>query len=413
MYPFDMTSAGKFNLASAFCQSKYYVDNLSDNVKRAFRQMLKNGLWPEKAPIGYINDRNSPTLVIDAKRAPFIQQAFELYATGKYTLAQVREAVSAMGLVSLKGKLLSISNYQYILKNPFYYGLMRFKGEYYEGKHPPLVTKELFDKVRAVMTAKSQPRRHSKLKPYLYRGVFACGECGCTITTETQKGHNYLRCTRKKGICKQPFMREELVAAEITEAISTLALPDDTADWLIGELENERGDHLQTLDQDAERVRDEVRNKRGQIERLILAFTDGSLSHDEFRTVKNRVVLEKKELEEKAVTLEKNRTNWLEPAIAFVKASKQATLLAHSENPPEQLNFFRKAGSNRTLLNKRVAWEPRGAWKTLENAGRLAHHSSAASHDAAPVVGEPDQHGFKLRLLVAVRIFFMANPTWE
>jgi site-specific DNA recombinase len=396
VYPFDMTSAGKFNLASAFCQSKYYVDNISDNVKRAFRQMLKNGLWPEKAPIGYLNDRRSPTLVVDPERSLFIQKAFELYGTGRYTLAQVRASLTEMGFLSRSGNQLSISNVQYVLKNSFYYGLMRFKGEYYEGKHPPLVSKELFDKAQTVMTAKSQPRRHAKLKPYLYRSMFTCGECGCMITIETQKGHNYLRCTRKKTRCTQPFLREEVAAAEISQAIKQFAVPVETTEWLVAELEKDRHEHLHTLNQETNRIREEIRKKSGQIERLIFALTDGTLSPDEFRTAKNRVVLEKRDLEEKAVTLEKNRTNWLEPAIRFVKACKEATLLTNSGTPTECRDFFRKAGSNRTLLNKRVAWEPRGAWKTLVNAGRLAQHEIAASVGDAAIVGELNQHGFKL-----------------
>ena len=41
---FDPTPQGKFMLSIAFGQSKYYVDNLSENIKRGHRQKLKNGL---------------------------------------------------------------------------------------------------------------------------------------------------------------------------------------------------------------------------------------------------------------------------------------------------------------------------------------------------------------------------------
>ncbi|OGI63131.1 hypothetical protein A2W12_04135 [Candidatus Nomurabacteria bacterium RBG_16_40_11] len=85
---------------------------------------------------------------------------------------------------------------------------MRYGGEIYEGKHEPIITKKLFDSVQEVMMRKSKP--HSKgLKPFLYRGFFRCGECGCFITTETQKGHNYLRCTKRKNPCEQKYVRKK------------------------------------------------------------------------------------------------------------------------------------------------------------------------------------------------------------
>jgi len=54
---FDPTPQGKFMLSIAFGQSKYYVDNLSENIKRGHRQKLKQGLWPQMAPLGYLNNR--------------------------------------------------------------------------------------------------------------------------------------------------------------------------------------------------------------------------------------------------------------------------------------------------------------------------------------------------------------------
>src|SRR6202035_1654543 len=62
---FDPSPSGKFMLSIMFGQSKYYVDNLSENIKRGQRQKLKNGIWPKLAPLGYLNDRESRTIVPD------------------------------------------------------------------------------------------------------------------------------------------------------------------------------------------------------------------------------------------------------------------------------------------------------------------------------------------------------------
>jgi hypothetical protein len=152
------------------------------------------------APLGYLNNKETKQIYIDKEKAPLIKKAFELYATGKYTLKEIRKIINNLGLRGRKGKLLSVSNYQYLLQNPFYSGIMRYNGEFFEGKHEPIITKRLFDEVQEVMRRKSKPQAKG-LKPCTYRGLFRCGECGCFITTETQKGHNYLRCTKRKIPC--------------------------------------------------------------------------------------------------------------------------------------------------------------------------------------------------------------------
>jgi hypothetical protein len=49
---------------------------------------------------------------------------------------------------------------------------MRYNGEYYEGKHEPIITKKLFDECQEVMKRKSKPQKADKMKFFLYRGLF-------------------------------------------------------------------------------------------------------------------------------------------------------------------------------------------------------------------------------------------------
>ena len=151
-------------------------------------------------------------------------------------MREVRDKFNGLGLKRKSGRELAVSNYQKLLKNPIYTGLMRYNGEIFEGKHEPIITKKLFDSVQEVMSRKSKP--HSKgLKPYIYRGFFRCGECGCFITTEQQKGHNYLRCTKRKNPCSQKYIREELITSQIQKEIKKVSLPLDWTKWMIAENE--------------------------------------------------------------------------------------------------------------------------------------------------------------------------------
>lgn len=61
---FESTPQEKFMLNIAFGQSKYYVDSLSENTKRGLRQKVKRGEYPSVAPIGYINDVRTKSIVV-------------------------------------------------------------------------------------------------------------------------------------------------------------------------------------------------------------------------------------------------------------------------------------------------------------------------------------------------------------
>ena len=134
---FDPTPQGKFMLSIAFSQSKYYVDNLSENIKRGHRNKVKDGIWPQMAPLGYVNKNRE--IVPDENIAPLIKKTFEAYSSGSFTLRQLRDKFNALGLKRKSGKELAVSNYQKLLKNPIYTGLMLYNGEIHEGKHEPIM----------------------------------------------------------------------------------------------------------------------------------------------------------------------------------------------------------------------------------------------------------------------------------
>jgi DNA invertase Pin-like site-specific DNA recombinase len=91
---FENTPQGKFMLTIAFGQSKYYVDNLIENIWRGLRQKLRRGEFPGKPPLGYLNEPRLRTIVVDPATAPLARQMFEAYASGHYTLQQIRTLVA-------------------------------------------------------------------------------------------------------------------------------------------------------------------------------------------------------------------------------------------------------------------------------------------------------------------------------
>ena len=148
---FEATPQGLFMLNIAFGQSKYFVDNLRENVKRGLRQKIRNGVWPGWAPVGYLNNPKTRGIDVDNEKAPKVKKFFEMYATGAFTLHSLANWCKEKGLRGNLGKEIALSNVQIILQNIFYTGLMKYGGEMHEGQHEPLISKKLFDTCQEVM----------------------------------------------------------------------------------------------------------------------------------------------------------------------------------------------------------------------------------------------------------------------
>ncbi len=375
----DTTPQGKFMLSIAFSQSKYYVDNLSENIKRGHRNKVKDGIWPQMSPLGYVNVKGKG-IIPDILTTPFIKKAFEAYATGNFTLRQIREKINELGLKTKSNKELSISNYQQILKNPIFTGLMRYNGEIYEGKHEPIISKKLFDTVQEVMIRKSKPKGKG-LKSYLYRGFFHCGECGCFITTETQKGHNYLRCTKRKNPCLQKYVREEIITSEIKENIKKVSLSSAWANASINYFENEKMKIAQAESSFAQKARNELVEIETKLDRLLDLQLDGNLSQAEYTAKKYKLILAKKDLEEKISAFGRKSNNRFELAITFLKDANQAEKYAQQENPERIRDFLKKIGSNFRIADRTLVLDFKNAFKIAEKYHAEALCAEAVSYD--------------------------------
>jgi len=386
---FDPTAQGKLMLNLAFGQSKYYSDSLSVNIRRGQRQKVNEGVWSWKAPVGYLNEPKLRTIVPDPEKAPLVKMAFELYATGKYTFGKLRQILNAKGLRSVKGRQMHVYRYEYLLQNPFYYGVFVLNGEMHQGSHEPLVTKELFDKVQVQIGLRGKPNS-LHVKHYVYRGFLHCAECGCGITMETQKGHNYLRCTKRvKKDCGQPYLREEALTEQLAAALETLSLPDETADWLVAEIEKDR-QHQNTAIEDARRTAEaEIAKIDKKLDRLTAAYLDaGAFSAAEFRKRKADAIEAKKKLQDSVLALQRHDVKRFEPIKRFVNGSKQLKYVAQRRDPEELRDTLEKVGSNLRLKDRRLKWEPREAWQLVVDQGSFAHVNAAPEISGAASRGK-------------------------
>lgn len=234
---FRNSPSEKFLLMILCTQAKLENDNKSINVKRGLRTRCEMGLWPCSAPTGYLKekrmDRKCQSL-IDPERGPVIKQMFEKVANEKWSGRKVYNWLKFdLNFRTAAGhKHLSLGNVYTVLQNHFYYGTFEYpqgSGNWYQGKHEPLITKELFDAVQNQM--RSQFVR-AEGKEFAFTKLITCGLCGSGVTPDEkfkkQKNGNvhryvYYGCNRSRDRqCPGGYLNEVDMIKQLEELIAKL-----------------------------------------------------------------------------------------------------------------------------------------------------------------------------------------------
>lgn len=102
--PVEEDPTGKLIEGLLAVLNEHYSDNLAVEVRKGMGQKAKNGGWPHRAPLGYQNIRHKANghelayVQLDPDRAHLVALAFELYATGEYTLEVLADLLRVRGL---------------------------------------------------------------------------------------------------------------------------------------------------------------------------------------------------------------------------------------------------------------------------------------------------------------------------
>ena len=365
---FENTPQGKFMLNIAFGQSKYFIDNLSENVKRGLRQKLRRGEYPGWAPLGYTNELRNHTILVDQEKHKLVKRIFELYATADYSLKSLAEKFNDLGLRSKTDKKLSVGMLQFILKNPFYCGVFKYNGELHEGKHEPIITKKLFDEVQTVMQKRGRAHK-TKTHEYIFCSLMKCGACDCYITAEKQKGYIYYRCTKKKGICQEKYIREEALAEQMKEALQKVSLSDDWTEKMLTKMDVDAQTDVQSSSALVMALDGQITAIKDKLDRLLDSHLEAVIDKVDYLAKKEKLINEKVRLDERLTEIKNKGANWLEPMREFILSSCQAKKIAANGDLMEIRTFIKNAGSNFTVKGKKFDWLAKGGYKIIaENA---------------------------------------------
>jgi DNA invertase Pin-like site-specific DNA recombinase len=236
------------------------------DIRYKMGQKAKNGGTVNRTKIGYLNTREEidgrqvATVVVDPERAPFIRMAFELYATGKHGFRSLHAALTEAGLRTkptrkTPAKPISINKLGDILRDKYYLGIVTYDGEEYPGRHEPLISQELFDRVQRVLDVERRGGKRERVHEHYLKALLWCARCHRRLIVMRGKSHNgslyfyYLCRGRQEHACDLPYLPVNQIEEEVARHYATVRLSEDFRVFMTGKTDVALADSTATRNQ--------------------------------------------------------------------------------------------------------------------------------------------------------------------
>jgi site-specific DNA recombinase len=222
-----------------------YVDEYrikADGKDIAYKmgEKAKKGGTISGAKFGYKNvrieledGRKVADVVLDEERSPYVKQMYELYATGRYGYYDIQEMLTERGLKTraISGPTLnrpagkiSIHSIGRILTDHYYCGWVTYDGIEYKGRHPAIISEQLFERVQRVLHGERGGGTRNRIHKHFLKGRLWCNRCGKRLLLAQANGNGgtylYFFCIgRNDKTCNLPYLRVDGIIG-VEDAVS-------------------------------------------------------------------------------------------------------------------------------------------------------------------------------------------------
>jgi hypothetical protein len=207
----------------------------------------------------------------------------------------------------------------------------------------------------------------------------------------------------------------EKLAKQIDQLLRTLALPQETIESSLAELELQQQREVATWNQEIKNITAQIVAFDVKLKRLTEVYVDGTMPLSNFNLTKEKLLKLKRSSMEKLTFAQSHRKTPLEPAIRFIRGLTEARIVAEVGDATQKRDLLQKVASNLKLNNQRVLWTPRGPWKYVAETARFVRRASrAANASSSPHATFSTRCAVSCatRLPVASSLFFKDNPVW-
>ena len=349
----------KFRWDIEIVLAKKYISNLSEEVKKGQKEKIAQGWLPSRPPMGYrtIGEKGHKTHVLDEKVAPFIKKTFEMYASGNYSMKAIVELLYKEGFRSRNGYKLAKNRMEAILKEPFYYGAIPWNGQIIpDGKHEPIITKEMYDKVQDIRLGRKTPHfnRHS----FIFSKLFKCQECECTITAEIQKGIIYYHCNHYKNCSQKRYTPEEKIEEKLVGVFEFFkSITKKEAEEIKTKIKKNHAEEIKYKENALKSLNERYTSLQGRLDRLYDDRLDQKITNDFWEKKNKEITEEQKQIQDQITKIKSEEAKYFEIWLNIIDLAFRAKEIYAKRSPAEKRLLLSHIFSNLMLNDKEALYK--------------------------------------------------------
>jgi site-specific DNA recombinase len=360
----ESRSSEKFMHGIKVLMAKNYIDNLSEEARKGQQEKAEQGIWPTKTPLGYRNitgPDGKKIIAADPEVAPIIARLFEWYATGQLSLKEAAKKAQAASLVYRKsGAKVPVSTVHNILRCRLYTGMFNWKGKLIQGKHQPLISTELWERVQGVLDGRNAHKHRRMTHDFAFSGLIACYHCGCSIVGEIKKQkYVYYHCTgyadkcrNNPAACRRRHVREEVLEQLFTNLLGQLQFDNEVLEWVREALHASHIDERHEHEEAIKRLQAEHKRIGDRINAMYLDKLDGRVdgaffdkTSAEWREQQNRCLRE----------IERHQSaeqSYMDEGVQILELARNARTLFERQEPREKRRLLNSVSAGRAYQQR-------------------------------------------------------------
>src|SRR3990167_401221 len=359
---FDESFSGELveNIMSSIAQ--WTSQNISWEVRKGLKEAVERGRFPGYAPLGYLNDKKTKSLIVDNIRAPYIKLAFELYATGKYSYESLSADLNKRGLKSRGGKPISRKAAEHILANTIYYGLIKTRSATSQANFPSLITKKVFDDVQEVIQQHNHYADRTRKHIYPLSGHMRCGYCGSMIVGQVKKGHLYYNCShrRDRSCPEKKYMRFEGVEEQVVNHFSRVYLPDRFKKVLDAYFQHFAKERLSQEERERKSLKHELVRVQQQIRNIVVDRSKRIIDAEVFIKTSASMMREKEMYQDRLAILEGKSDKFVQKFNELLDFTDHAEKVFHTSGSYQKRTIMKLCFDGFIVKNQKLTpiWTP-------------------------------------------------------
>jgi site-specific DNA recombinase len=385
----ESRSSEKFMHGIKVLMAKNYIDNLSEEARKGMQEKAEQGIWPTKSPLGYRNvagPDGKKIIAIDPEVAPIVSKLFEWYSSGQYALKEVAQKARNAGFVYRRtGASVPVSAVHSILRNRLYTGQFQWDGKLFQGKHQPLISVELWERVQGVLDGRNASKAKRGKHDFAFSGLIACAKCGCSVVGEVKKQrYVYYHCTGyadkcrgSPASCRRKYVREEVLEKQFTGLLGRLRFDDEVLEWVRESLQASHTDERREHDEVIRRLQGEHKRLGDRINAMYLDKLDGRVDSVFFDNMSAQWREEQNRCLREIARYESAEQSYMDEGIQILELARSAHKLFERQQPREKRRLLNFVLSNCTWEDGKVVATFRQPFDSLAQA--IAFTMSAAT----------------------------------